>query len=160
MHAGTWRGLEVAIKTVLFECAHGEAPAAAVNECKIASDLVHGNVVATYSHRLRPVRDAGGDNEIAIFKMYLVQARTLPRSLRGVSTCRGLLMLLSECLLHVSCRRSCMDERPSARAFVPCRLVACVAVALLLSDKNLRKLRASSDMLSAICGQTRFEHGS
>ena len=75
--AGTWRGLEVAIKRVIFESDCSEAPSAAANECRIASELVHPNVVATYSHLVRPVRDADGEHDLGgLFKMYLVQVRT------------------------------------------------------------------------------------
>lgn len=73
--AGSWRNLEVAIKTVVFESAPGEAESAAANECRIAADLVHPNLVATYSHFVRPVRDADGADELCIYKMYLVQVR-------------------------------------------------------------------------------------
>jgi hypothetical protein len=78
LYAGTWRGLEVAIKTVLFEgAAAGDAapPAAAASEAAIASTLKHGNLVATHASRLRDVADAGARNELHILKLYLVQAR-------------------------------------------------------------------------------------
>jgi hypothetical protein len=78
--AGTWKGLEVAMKTVVFEgLPNGSMtpPAAAASEVAIASDLVHGNLVATYAHRQRTL--IGGDaNELRVLKLYLIQAR-IPR---------------------------------------------------------------------------------
>jgi hypothetical protein len=75
--AGTWKGLEVAIKTVVFEGGPGGSaapPAAAASEAAIASNLVHGNLVATYAHRQRTL--VGGDaNELRVLKLYLIQAR-------------------------------------------------------------------------------------
>ena len=71
-----WRGLEVAIKTILFEGGADNAPpAAAASEAAIASTLVHANLVATYSHGLRGVGAPAerGEGELDVYRLYLVQ---------------------------------------------------------------------------------------
>jgi hypothetical protein len=73
--AGEWRGLAVAIKAVLFQSTGtDEATALVASEAAIASNLVHRNLVATYSHDVRAVSGAL-DNELGTFKFYLVQVR-------------------------------------------------------------------------------------
>jgi hypothetical protein len=87
--AGKWRGLEVAIKTVLFQSGDRDSIAHRIaSEAAIASNLTHENVVATYAHDVRAVADGGAAGagpgpgsgaaaagELAIFKFYLVQVR-------------------------------------------------------------------------------------
>lgn len=74
-HAGAWRGLEVAIKTVVFQSAGADEQMAQVaSEAAIASNLSHRNVVATYSHDIVDVVRAVGP-EPGFYKFYLVQAR-------------------------------------------------------------------------------------
>jgi hypothetical protein len=75
---GTWKGLEVAIKTVIFEGGPGGSvapPAAAASEAAIAASLEHRNFVATHAHHLRTLV-GGGANELRVLKLYLIQART------------------------------------------------------------------------------------
>jgi hypothetical protein len=75
--AGQWRGLPVAIKTVLFQSGSGDSQMALVaSEAAIASNLVHPNIVATYSHDICNVSQEG--NELPIFKFYLIQVRQAP----------------------------------------------------------------------------------
>ena len=72
-HAGEWRGLEVAIKTIVFESGVEDNQTARVaSEAAIASNLVHSNVVSTYSHSIASVGDRVG-NELEVFKFYLIQ---------------------------------------------------------------------------------------
>ena len=79
MHAGEWRGLEVAIKTVLFQTGQSRRMAQAVaGEAAIASNLTHRNVVATYSHDICHVSQPGSQRELELFKFYLVQVRSHP----------------------------------------------------------------------------------
>jgi hypothetical protein len=74
MCAGEWRGLEVAIKTVLFQSGQSHKMAQAVaGEAAIASNLNHPNVVATYSHDICHVTQPGSQRELELFKFYLVQ---------------------------------------------------------------------------------------
>jgi hypothetical protein len=69
---GEWRGLEVAIKTLLFQGIDMENETSLVaSEAAIASSLVHRNVVATYSHDVCSV--AGSATELGIYKFYLIQ---------------------------------------------------------------------------------------
>jgi hypothetical protein len=73
MHAGQWRGLPVAIKTMVFQSDDHDCQISKVaSEVAIASNLVHHNIVATYSHDICPVGDASG-NELGIYKFYLIQ---------------------------------------------------------------------------------------
>jgi hypothetical protein len=75
--AGQWRGLPVAIKTVLFQSSSGDSQMALVaSEAAIASNLVHPNIVATYSHDICNVSQGG--NELPIFKFYLIQVSVPP----------------------------------------------------------------------------------
>ena len=84
--AGRWRGLEVAIKTVVFESGDRDSQTALVaSEAAIASNLVHSNIVATYWHDVRTVSDAHG-LEFGIFKLCLVQVRLRGPSRRLVVT--------------------------------------------------------------------------
>lgn len=63
----------MAIKTVVFESGARDSQTALVaSEAAIASNLVHGNIVATYWHDVRTVSDAHG-LELGIFKLCLVQ---------------------------------------------------------------------------------------
>lgn len=76
-YAGKWRGLEVAIKTVIFSSAGGDAQTGFVaSEAAIATNLFHRNVVATYSHDILDVAKAHGP-ELGVYKFYLIQVRFL-----------------------------------------------------------------------------------
>ena len=73
--AGEWRGLEVAIKTVVFQSDERDNQLAAISsEAAIASNLAHANIVATYSHDIHGVPTASDcGNELGIYKFYLVR---------------------------------------------------------------------------------------
>ncbi|KXZ43664.1 hypothetical protein GPECTOR_83g276 [Gonium pectorale] len=68
VYRGTWRGLPVAIKNVLFQHhprlggGGGSGPdpraARALAEAAISASLSHPNIVATYTYMLQPLRDA------------------------------------------------------------------------------------------------------
>lgn len=71
--AGSWRGLDVAIKTILFQSGPGDNQTAVVaSEAAIASNLNHRHVAATYSHDICPFGESA-QNELAVFKFYLIQ---------------------------------------------------------------------------------------
>lgn len=79
LHAGQWRGLEVAIKTVIFSSSGGDGETELVaSEAAIASNLGHPNVVATYSHDILDISKATTSTagpELSVFKFYLIQVR-------------------------------------------------------------------------------------
>ena len=80
-HAGKWRGLHVAIKTIVFTAPDSKAEGALVaSEAAIASSLVHDNIVATYSHDLQMVAVGATSygSELPVFKFFLIQARPAP----------------------------------------------------------------------------------
>eukprot|EP00892_Ulva_mutabilis_P002024 jgi/Ulvmu1/11822/UM080_0033.1 len=84
VYHGQWRGLEVAIKTVIFSSSRDDEETAVVaSEAAIASNLGHRNVVATYSHDILDVAKAVG-HELAVFKFYLIQEYCNGGSLRAV----------------------------------------------------------------------------
>ena len=73
--AGKWRGLEVAIKTVVFSSGGGgcdEYTQLVASEAAIASNLSHENIVSTYSHDIVEVQKTNGP-ENGIYKFYLIQ---------------------------------------------------------------------------------------
>jgi hypothetical protein len=75
--AGKWRGLQVAIKAIIFE-ASSESDAKAMliaTEAAIASNLNHPNIVATYSHDVKTVPRKGKalSHEMQTFKFFLIQ---------------------------------------------------------------------------------------
>lgn len=83
--AGEWRGLPVAVKTVVFQSRDAEvAKAAVVSEAAIACGLVHRNVVRTHHHDVLRV-SAGRGPEQSIFKFILLQVCTCPRSVASVA---------------------------------------------------------------------------
>lgn len=74
-HAGEWRGLPVAIKTVVFQSgAEGSDLQLIASEAAIASNLAHRNIVATYNHDVRTLHVTDG-SELPSYKFYLVQVR-------------------------------------------------------------------------------------
>ena len=76
--AGEWRGLEVAIKTVIFTSCGGDQQTDLVaSEAAIASYLNHKNIVATYNHDIIDVAKAVGP-ELGVYKFYLIQVRRAP----------------------------------------------------------------------------------
>jgi hypothetical protein len=76
--AGEWRGLQVAIKTVVFQSDLLDAPISRVaSETVIATNLIHPNIVATYSHDISAVGGgAEGEPELGIYKFYPIQVRS------------------------------------------------------------------------------------
>ena len=93
VRAGQWRGMEVAIKTVVFASSPGGQQAQlAASEAEIARKLVHPNIVATYSHNFRDVAAAVGA-ERGSTKCHLVQV---------TCACTGAVLCLF-CLLCVLC---------------------------------------------------------
>ena len=83
LRAGQWRGLDVAIKTVLFDSGPEAAELSKVaSEAAIASNLHHDNVVITYAHDICKVESPLHGNELAMFKFYLIQEYCNGRSLR------------------------------------------------------------------------------
>lgn len=91
--AGEWRGLEVAIKTVIFSSGGADRQMAQVSsEAAIASNLSHRHIVSTYSHDIIDVQKAVGP-EKGVYKFYLIQVcfvnrlllalRSIPLGVRG-----------------------------------------------------------------------------
>jgi hypothetical protein len=75
--AGEWRKMPVAIKTVVFQNGQDDVYTSLVaSEAAIASNLVHKNVVTTYSHDIRNIT-VGSGPEQSIFKFYLLQVLVL-----------------------------------------------------------------------------------
>jgi hypothetical protein len=72
--AGEWRGLEVAIKKIVFE-GHGDGDElrAVASEAAISTNLSHRNVIATYSHDIVNISPAT-KHEPGIYKFYLVRS--------------------------------------------------------------------------------------
>lgn len=65
----------MAIKTVVFQKGEDDAYTSLVaSEAAIASNLVHKNVVTTYSHDIRNIIIGPGP-EHSIYKFYLLQVR-------------------------------------------------------------------------------------
>eukprot|EP00892_Ulva_mutabilis_P012771 jgi/Ulvmu1/9867/UM057_0021.1 len=84
VYHGEWRGLDVAIKTVIFSSDHGDRQTQVVaSEAAIASNLSHRNVVATYNHDVLDVAKAVGP-ELGVYKFYLIQEFCNGGSLRAV----------------------------------------------------------------------------
>lgn len=70
--AGEWRKYPVAIKTVVFQNSADESYTSVLaSEAAIASNMVHRNVVTTYSHDIRNVRSE--QLEQNVYKFYLLQ---------------------------------------------------------------------------------------
>ena len=67
----------MAIKTVVFQSDLVDGPISRVaSETVIASNLIHQNIVATYSHDISAVSKAGdGEPELGVYKFYLIQVR-------------------------------------------------------------------------------------
>ena len=79
----------MAVKTIVFQADHADTRAQLVaREAAIATNLAHKNVVATYSHDLTRVAAAGGvAGEAVVYKLYLIQVRSLVAKLRCSSWC-------------------------------------------------------------------------
>jgi hypothetical protein len=73
LHTGTWKGLEIAIKTVIFSSRGADPQLSLVyKEALIAQSLTHENVVPTYFHDIVNVVKAAGP-EPGVYKLYLFQ---------------------------------------------------------------------------------------
>eukprot|EP00892_Ulva_mutabilis_P001622 jgi/Ulvmu1/11460/UM077_0003.1 len=73
VYRGVWRGLPVAVKTVVFQSRDAEvAQAGVVTEAAIAAGLVHRNVVRIHHHDVLRV-SAGRGPEHSVFKFLLLQ---------------------------------------------------------------------------------------
>jgi hypothetical protein len=74
--AGSWRGLDVAIKTVVFQSGPDSDQIVHVaSEAAIASNLLHANIVATFAHDICMLAAPSMNNELSVFKFYLIQVR-------------------------------------------------------------------------------------
>lgn len=112
--AGEWRGLPVAVKTVVFQSRDAEvAKAAVVSEAAIACGLVHRNVVRTHHHDMLRV-SAGRGPEQSIFKFILLQVRPRSRREGCAARCRT--------LAHLWCGTT---NRAPPLPVTPPRLVRC-----------------------------------
>jgi hypothetical protein len=110
--AGVWRGLEVAVKAIVFSCdAAGEEANIIAKEAAIASNLAHRNVVATYSYDVLDVTQATGC-ELGICKFYLIQ---VCGSARHSSCMRP---LVSICTLYLTCTRELFIHTCSCNMFM------------------------------------------
>ena len=103
VRAGQWRGLSVAIKTLVFQSDSADNQLNKVaSEVAIASNLVHTNIVATYSHDVCPVSEnpasnSNSNNELGIYKFYLIQVRLL---ILGGYSCPVLFVYMRSFALH------------------------------------------------------------
>ena len=81
--AGTWRGLPVAVKSVVFHAnAVEDAPfRRAAAEASVAYGLQHTNIVTTFSHELKQRFSESHVEELLSWELYLVSVRTRPLSL-------------------------------------------------------------------------------
>ncbi|KXZ53579.1 hypothetical protein GPECTOR_6g496 [Gonium pectorale] len=74
VYRGVWRGLPVAVKSVLFQHLSGGGggggsdprAARALAEAAISSSLSHPNIVATYTYTLQPLHDTGPEHPLAL----------------------------------------------------------------------------------------------
>ncbi|GAX73135.1 hypothetical protein CEUSTIGMA_g588.t1 [Chlamydomonas eustigma] len=123
VYRGTWRGLDVAVKTVLFASKQGgnDAPERrAVIEAAVSTLVVHMNVVATYHYDIKPVKMVTGGSSSSLqieengksdWKLYLVQelcsaslADVLQAGfLHDQETTHPYLDLILSALLDISC---------------------------------------------------------
>ena len=83
--AGTWRGLNVAVKTVIFQGANMDSDSMrrATTEASIAYNLAHPNIVATYSHELKSIVDTSHVEELNTWKLYLIQVLKFNRDIQS-----------------------------------------------------------------------------
>ncbi|KAG1672192.1 hypothetical protein FOA52_002892 [Chlamydomonas sp. UWO 241] len=77
VYSGVWRGLDVAIKRIIFQMLDGDDEAErqmALREAAINATLNHVNIVATYTYDVQPLakdsRQAGG---LTDWQMYIIQ---------------------------------------------------------------------------------------
>ncbi|KAG2432174.1 hypothetical protein HXX76_009094 [Chlamydomonas incerta] len=94
VYRGLWRGLDVAVKSVLFHLEQGAggmtrdvSAQQAVQEAAIAVSMAHPNIVATYTYQLQPLhiqapRTYSGQAEAEVWKLTLIQELCDANSLR------------------------------------------------------------------------------
>ncbi|KAG2432173.1 hypothetical protein HXX76_009093 [Chlamydomonas incerta] len=91
VYRGLWRGLDVAVKSVLFHLEQGPggdiSAQQAVQEAAIAVSMAHPNIVATYTYQLQPLhiqapRTYSGQAEAEVWKLTLIQELCDASSLR------------------------------------------------------------------------------
>ncbi len=80
MYKGTWKGIVVAIKTITFQdkvFGGDKAQSKALMEAAISGSILHPNLVATYSHDLKPLQSPGmaSANMVSDWKLYIIQVR-------------------------------------------------------------------------------------
>jgi hypothetical protein len=74
--AGVWRGLEVAVKTIIFSCSPSADEADGIaKEAAFAINLCHSNVVNTYDFEIKDVQHTPVGAELEICKFYLIQVQ-------------------------------------------------------------------------------------
>lgn len=77
VYRGSWKGLEVAIKTIVFQDRHEDGTAERViKEAAIACNMSNEYVVNTFAHELKrmPVQVPG---ELVDYKLYIIQVSLL-----------------------------------------------------------------------------------
>jgi serine/threonine protein kinase len=114
MHAGEWQGIQVAIKTVVFQSGKDQTQSSLiVSEAAIASNLFHKNVVTTYCHDVRMVPDKMLGNEEGVFKFYLLQVRAhaCHACMLGVRARSASAERASDAVAHACCACACGNGR-------------------------------------------------
>lgn len=95
VYRGEWRGLPVAIKTVVFQSSASDDQLTLIaSEAAISSSLVHRNIVATYAHDVKHLTSESGF-DLGLFKFHLIQEYCSGGSLRDAIDC-GLLRRLAQ----------------------------------------------------------------
>ena len=109
--AGQWRGVEVAIKTVLLSSNSADQVTSSVaREAAIATNLGHSNIVATYNHDVRVISPSASQ-ELDVCKIYLIQVSPSdPPHTHATIQCRCTPPLLAR--MHAS------SGRPDKQRFV------------------------------------------
>jgi hypothetical protein len=81
VYRAIWKGLEVAVKTVVFQDrldalggGESEHVARIFEEVAIAANMSHPHIVNTFSHELKQMPSAH-PGELVDYKLYLIQAR-------------------------------------------------------------------------------------
>ena len=80
VYRGTWQGLNVAVKIVVFQGIHATDTTmrVAAAEASIAYNLTHPNIVATYSHELKQMKDEEV-GRVSCWRLCLIQVSALVR---------------------------------------------------------------------------------
>uniref|UniRef100_A0A7R9Z8R5 Protein kinase domain-containing protein n=1 Tax=Chlamydomonas euryale TaxID=1486919 RepID=A0A7R9Z8R5_9CHLO len=79
VYKGVWRGLDVAIKRIIFQMMEGGDESErqmALREAAINSTLNHTNIVATYTYDVQPLaKNAASAGGLTDWQMYIIQER-------------------------------------------------------------------------------------